>query len=85
MIIDKNGFIHHVFFWLKNPESKEDLSHREKQILELLIEGKSSKEIGNVLYISKQTVDTHRKNMIHKKNLSNTSELVCKAIRQGWI
>ena len=26
MIIEKNGFIHHVFFWLKNPESKEDLS-----------------------------------------------------------
>lgn len=25
MIIDKNGFIHHVFFWLKNPESKDDL------------------------------------------------------------
>ncbi len=25
MIIEKNGFIHHVFFWLKNPESKEDL------------------------------------------------------------
>ncbi len=66
-------------------ESKEDLSNREKQVLTLLVEGKSSKEIGNMLYISKQTVDTHRKNMIHKKNLSNTSELVCKAIRQGWI
>ncbi|MEO7119915.1 MAG: LuxR C-terminal-related transcriptional regulator [Ginsengibacter sp.] len=66
-------------------ESKEDLSNREKQVLTLLVQGKSSKEIGNMLYISKQTVDTHRKNMIHKKNLNNTSELVCKAIRQGWI
>ena len=57
----------------------------EKQILILLIEGKLSKEISGALGISKQTVDTHRKNMLHKKNLSNTSELIGKAIRYGWI
>jgi DNA-binding CsgD family transcriptional regulator len=66
-------------------ENEEDLSKREKQILALIIEGKPSKEIGNVLNISKQTVDTHRKNMIHKKKLSNTGELIGKAIRCGWI
>lgn len=66
-------------------ESKEDFTKREKQVLKLLIEGKPSKEISDVLKISKQTVDTHRKNMLHKKQLSNTSELIGKAIRCGWI
>jgi DNA-binding CsgD family transcriptional regulator len=66
-------------------ESKEDLTGREKQVLKLLIEGKPSKEISSILKISKQTVDTHRKNMLHKKKLSNTGELIGKAIRYGWI
>jgi DNA-binding CsgD family transcriptional regulator len=66
-------------------ESKEELTKREKQILKLLIEGKLSKEISSILHISKQTVDTHRKNMLHKNNLNNTGELVGKAIRYGWI
>ena len=66
-------------------ERKEEFTRREKQILTLLIEGKLSKEIGRVLHISKQTVDTHRKNMLHKKNLSTTGELVGKSIRYGWV
>ena len=72
---------------LQNPftESKEDFTAREKQILKLLIAGKPSKQISSILNISKQTVDTHRKNMLHKKNLGNTGELVGKAITQGWI
>ena len=48
-------------------ESTEELTRREKEVLKLLIEGKLSKEIGSILHISKQTVDTHRKNMLHKK------------------
>ena len=66
-------------------ESNDDLSKREKQVLILLIEGRPSKEIGSCLHISKQTVDTHRKNMLRKKQLSNTGELIGKAIRYGWI
>jgi len=66
-------------------EIREELTRREKQILTLLIEGRLSKEISSILKISKQTVDTHRKNMLHKKNLKNTSELIGKAIRYGWI
>ena len=71
----KNNFI----------QSNEGLTRREKQILTLLIQGKPSKEIGSILNISKQTVDTHRKNMLHKNNLSNTGELIGKAIKYGWI
>ena len=66
-------------------ESREDLTRREKQVLRLLMEGRLSKEISQILNISKQTVDTHRKNMLCKKKLNNTSELVGKAIRYGWI
>ena len=65
--------------------TKEFLSRREKQVLKLLIEGKLSKEISDLLHISKETVDKHRKNMITKNNLSNTAELVATAIKKGWI
>ena len=64
---------------------KDDFTSREKEVLKLLIEGKLSKQISSILNISKQTVDTHRKNMLHKKHLGNTSELVGKAIMCGWI
>ena len=66
-------------------ESKQELTKREKQVLTLLIQGKLSKEISCILDISKQTVDTHRKNMLHKNNLSNTGELIGKALKYGWI
>jgi DNA-binding CsgD family transcriptional regulator len=66
-------------------ESREELTKREKQVLKLLIEGKLSKEISSILKISKQTVDAHRKNMLRKNNLSNTGELIGKAIRHGWV
>jgi len=65
--------------------SNEILSKREKQVLLLIMDGKLSKEIGEQLHISKQTVDTHRNNMLLKTNAKNTSELITKAIRQGWI
>lgn len=65
--------------------NKDVLSKREKQILRLIMEGKLSKEIGQILNISKQTVDTHRNNMLIKCDAINTSELIAKAIRQGWV
>jgi DNA-binding CsgD family transcriptional regulator len=66
-------------------ESTEILTNREKDVLRLLIEGKLSKEISYILNISKNTVDNHRKNMLHKNNLNNTSELIAKAIINGWL
>lgn len=65
--------------------SEELISKREKEVLMLLIDGKLSKEIGEILHISKQTVDKHRQNMIARNGLKNTSELIAKAIRQGWV
>ena len=65
--------------------SNEILSKREKQILLLIMEGSLSKEISELLHISKQTVDTHRNNMLIKTKAKNTSELITKAIKQGWV
>ena len=60
------------------------LSNREKEILNLIANGKSSKEIANALFIAKSTVDTHRKNMIQKLNLSSGNELVKYAIDKKY-
>lgn len=64
---------------------KKVLTKRERQILLLLLEGKISKEIAGILHISKQTVDTHRRNMLLKNGLVNTNELISTALKQGWL
>ena len=55
---------------------KFSLSAQEKQIIRLIIEGKTSKEIASELFISKTTVDTHRKNINKKLEISNSSSLI---------
>ncbi len=52
------------------------LTRREKEILQLLSEGLTSHEIGNRLFLSNYTVDTHRKNMLQKFNVHNTQSLM---------
>jgi DNA-binding CsgD family transcriptional regulator len=59
------------------------LSTREKEIMEQIKEGHTSKEIAVLLSISKLTVDTHRKNMMHKLEISNTAELIRFALMCG--
>lgn len=60
------------------------LSNREKEILQLIANGNTSKEISETLFIAKTTVDTHRKNMIRKLNLKNGNELVKYAIDKKY-
>jgi len=52
------------------------LTHREKEILQLLSEGLTSNEIASRLFLSNYTVDTHRKNMLQKFNVHNTQSLI---------
>lgn len=61
------------------------LSKREREILMLLIDGMLSKQIADILSISKQTVDAHRKNMLNKNGFKNTAELIAFAIKNGWV
>lgn len=61
------------------------LTKREIEILKHIAEGKSNQEIANHLYISYNTVDTHRKNIMHKLSIKNTAGLVRYAIEKGLI
>jgi len=60
-------------------------TEREREILKLIVEGKSSKGIAEELFISIHTVSTHRKNILNKANVKNPVELVSKVINEGWI
>jgi DNA-binding NarL/FixJ family response regulator len=62
----------------------ETLSTREKEVLTLLAEGKSSKEIADLLYISTRTVEHHRSNINKKLKVKNIVDLVKYAIRKGY-
>lgn len=52
------------------------LTQREKEIVQLLLDGNSSSEIGEKLNISRHTVDTHRRKILKKLNLKNSVKLV---------
>ena len=63
---------------------KDPLTKREKEVAKLLAEGKSSKEIAKVLYISIYTVRRHRDNIMRKLDLKGLAELVRYAMDQGY-
>lgn len=63
----------------------EFFSNREKEVLELLAKGYSSKDIAKELFITERTVETHRKNMVEKAKVKNTVELVAYASSRGFI
>lgn len=79
-----------------NPDRKEDhadretgkktggkITRREAEVMKLIVEGYTSREIARMLFISPRTVETHRSNLMQKLNLRNTAGLVRYAIRQG--
>jgi DNA-binding NarL/FixJ family response regulator len=66
-------------------DSYELLTQREKEILQLLAEGKSNKEVATVLNVSPYTVETHRTHLMQKLNLHNTAEIVLYAVRKKII
>lgn len=61
------------------------LSARERQVLQLIAEGKTNKEIASLLQLSVYTVDAHRGRIMEKLNLHSTGELVRFALRKGLI
>lgn len=64
---------------------KPPLSKREHEILTLILNGESSAAIAQKLFLSKFTVDTHRKNILAKTGTRNTAELTAKMINEGGI
>jgi two-component system, NarL family, response regulator NreC len=61
------------------------LTPREREILQLVVEGKSNKEVATVLNVSVYTVETHRSNIMQKLNLKGVPELMLYAVRKGII
>ena len=61
------------------------LSSREREVLQLIAEGKTNKDIATLLNLSVYTVDAHRGRIMEKLNLHSTSELVRFAVRKGLI
>jgi two-component system, NarL family, response regulator NreC len=61
------------------------LTEREKEILQLLAEGKSNKEVATILDVSPYTVETHRNHFMQKLNLHNTADIVLYAVRKKLI
>ncbi|HTS28740.1 MAG TPA: response regulator transcription factor [Bryobacteraceae bacterium] len=66
-------------------DSYDLLTEREKEVLQLLAEGKSNKEVASILEVSVYTVDTHRLHLMQKLNLHNTAEIVLYAVRKKVI
>ena len=68
----------------KGQKLMDNLTTREKEILKLVAEGKSNKEIADLLYISLRTVQHHRASIMNKLQLKKTADLVKYAIRKGY-
>lgn len=66
-------------------DSYDLLTTREREILQLIAEGKSNKEIAAALNISPYTVETHRSHILEKLNLHSPAELILYAVRKGII
>lgn len=63
-------------------DSHNLLTEREKEVLQLIAEGKSNKEVATVLNLSPVTVETHRANLMQKLSLHSTAEIVLYAVRK---
>jgi DNA-binding NarL/FixJ family response regulator len=71
---------------VKSPELiRDQLTSREREIIQLLAEGNSTKEVAVALSISPKTAETHRSNIMRKLDIHSTSELVRYAVRNQII
>ena len=66
-------------------DSYEELTAREREILQLVAEGDTSRAISKMLHISQKTVETHRSHLMHKLGLNNVADLARYAVRRGLI
>jgi two-component system, NarL family, response regulator NreC len=66
-------------------DSYDLLTDREKEVLQLLAEGRSNKEVATLLDVGLSTVETHRANLMQKLSLHNTAEIVLYAVRKRII
>jgi DNA-binding NarL/FixJ family response regulator len=68
----------------RQAEAAQQLSQRQREVLQLLVEGNSAKEVANLLNISSRTVEFHKYNMMAKLKLKSVSALIRYAIKHGF-
>jgi RNA polymerase sigma factor (sigma-70 family) len=66
-------------------DSYELLTDREREVLQLLAEGKTNKEAATILGVSPYTIESHRQNLMQKLGLHNTAEIVLYAVRKAIV
>ncbi|MEE4175239.1 MAG: response regulator transcription factor [Xanthomonadales bacterium] len=69
----------------KKEQPADLLTAREKQVLQLIAEGKTTKDIANLLHLSVKTAESHRSNIMNRLDVHNVASLVRYAIRRGMI
>lgn len=72
-----------VFFETQTSKTKTELTEREKEILQLIVQEKTTKEIAEQLCLSEKTIETHRASIMLKLEVKNIAGMVKKAIMQG--
>jgi two-component system response regulator NreC len=80
----KEDYVHQLAK-LGAEDSYELLTNREREVLQLVAEGKSNKEVANLLNLSLYTVETHRTHILQKLNIHSVPELILYAVRKGII
>jgi two-component system response regulator NreC len=70
---------------LKGEVRRKELTRREEEVLRLIAQGHSNKEIGQQLNIAVKTVESHKANLMQKLELRTRTEIVRYALRQGWL
>ena len=78
-----NGYVRAQF--LKGEVKQRQLTSREEEVLRLIAQGNSNKEISTQLDIAVKTVESHKANIMQKLELRNRTEIVRYAVRQGWL
>jgi len=81
----KDDYMNSVFTNSKNTDPLVQLSRRETEVLKLITEEYTAQEIADKLFISQNTVNTHRKNLLSKLNAKNTAGLVMYAVQNGLL
>jgi DNA-binding NarL/FixJ family response regulator len=76
-----DGYLHRLSE--DDSASSDVLTHREREVLQMLAEGNSTKQVALKLHISIKTVETHRRQMMHKLDIYSVAELTKYAIRKG--
>jgi two-component system response regulator NreC len=69
----------------KSEKSKSSLTLRESQVLQLIAEGKSTKDVASLLGISTKTAESHRTRLMQKLDIHETASLVLYAVRHGIV